>query len=224
MQMIKTIEDYKNLDVTIPLLKSEGVFIVENFISGKELEDLTKEFKDLCVNKGTKYNFGKLYRGQGLNSYKGYGPNVYKTFNKDWMKSLTNEYAPGTEYARSIVGTYDYIPNDNFAQQAWLHSDFKKCLKFFLYLSDIDRTSGALYCSPKSVNRGKEIRESLGSVDNYNKHRRLEETYKADVIAFPPEPIEYPAGTLIVFDTDTFHKGGIVEEGNERLVIRSHNK
>ena len=34
-------------------------------------------------------------------------------------------------------------------------------------------------------------------------------------------PIEAPAGTLIAFDTNCFHRGGLIlEEGKERIVVR----
>ena len=41
---------------------------------------------------------------------------------------------------------------------------------------------------------------------------------------YPPIPVEASAGTLIVFDTDTFHKGGQCEENKSRLVVRAHCK
>ena len=46
--------------------------------------------------------------------------------------------------------------------------------------------------------------------------------YPELVDQYPCEPVEAPAGTLIVFDTDTFHMGGKCDEGKERLIARLH--
>ena len=51
---------------------------------------------------------------------------------------------------------------------------------------------------------------------------RIELDYPELLETYPPEPIEAKAGTLLVFDTDIFHKGGQVEEGKERLIVRLH--
>ena len=36
------------------------------------------------------------------------------------------------------------------------------------------------------------------------------------------KPVVGTAGTLFAFDTDTFHMGGVLKDGHERIVIRSH--
>jgi len=51
---------------------------------------------------------------------------------------------------------------------------------------------------------------------------RIELDYPELLEEYPSEPVEGKAGTLIVFDTNTFHKGGLVEEEKERLVVRLH--
>ena len=51
-----------------------------------------------------------------------------------------------------------------------------------------------------------------------------ENTHKEYIEKYPFESVEGKSGTLIIFDTDTFHKGGVVEKNKERLIIRLHNK
>ncbi|MDA8978292.1 phytanoyl-CoA dioxygenase family protein [bacterium] len=220
--MIQKVKDFKNLDVTTPILESDGVFIVENFIQGDVLNNLKDEVMKKCSNSKN-YEFGKLYRGKPLMSYGESNP-ISQVFNQKWMKDLNDVYYPGGGYGKSVIATHDYVSTQNWARQGWLHFDKVRSFKFFLYLSDIDISCGALHLSPKSREQGTKLSKFMTKKGLYESKRRLEESSLEYVKAFPPEPVEGPAGTLIVFDTDTFHKGGVVEEGKERLIVRLHNK
>ena len=46
--MIQKVKDYENLEVTIPILDSDGVFIVEDFIQGETLNNLRDEVMKKC--------------------------------------------------------------------------------------------------------------------------------------------------------------------------------
>ena len=61
-----------------------------------------------------------------------------------------------------------------------------------------------------------------GAKDYEGVKNRIELDYPKLLEEWPCEPVEAPAGTLIVFDTDTFHKGGKCDEGKERLIVRLH--
>jgi hypothetical protein len=52
--------------------------------------------------------------------------------------------------------------------------------------------------------------------------KTLEVEFPEVIDEYPPEAVNGTAGTLIVFDTDTFHMGGRVEENKSRLVVRGH--
>lgn len=220
--MIQRITDYTNLETTIPVLESDGVFIVENFLTGDDLISLQQEIQAKC-DSGKDYEFGKLYRGNELSTYNKNSA-IYKTFSQPWIKALNDAYYPGAGHGKAVIATHDYISTSNWARQGWLHFDRVRSFKFFLYLSDIDVSCGALHLSPKSREQGTKLNKFMEEKGLYEDRRRLEESAPEYVEAFPPEPIEGPAGTLIVFDTDTFHKGGVVEEGKERLIVRLHNK
>ena len=96
-------------------------------------------------------------------------------------------------------------------------------LKFFIYLTDVDKSSGAFNCSVGSRPFGRELRNHAWGVKDYEGVKnRIELDYPELLEEWPCEPVEAPAGTLIVFDTDTFHKGGKCDEGKERLIVRLH--
>ena len=218
--MIQRIKDYTNLEITLSALKEDGCFVVENSISKEDLKLLKEEILNKC-SKGKKYEFGKLYRGTSIDQYSKKSA-LYKFFTQSWMKELTKAYT-SQPFGKSIIATHDYINTSDWARQGWLHFDRQKSFKFFLYLTDVDSTCGALHLSPGSVKEGETLNKKL-SASQYESKRRLETSYPDLVEKYPPEAVEGSAGTLIVFDTDTFHKGGVVEEGKERLIVRMHTK
>lgn len=217
--MISRITAFKNEPDTLNLLRNEGIFIVENYIQGTALQELHQEVLSLCEQKGGHYELGRNYRGGNLSSHKTHSPVLFNTFNQEWMKNLNSSYR-NQVFCDNIFATHDFKPpSDGSANNSWLHYDKHRCLKFFIYLTDIDKDSGAFYCSPYSIEKTQELRKII---KDYAKERRLDENFPNLVEEFPPEAVEGTAGTLIVFDTDTFHKGGIVKKGQSRLVVRAH--
>ena len=206
------------------LLKSDGVFIVENYIEGDELNDLYNQTLKLCKEDGGHYQFGRNYRGPSLSSFNGES-SIGKVFNQEWMRNLDRLYRKKNNgYGKSVYATYDYKNDEGLARNGWLHFDRNHCLKFFIYLTDIDKTNGAFSCSVGSRSKGEELRlKAWKKTNNYNNVLNRIELNYADILEqYPPTPVESKAGTLIVFDTDTFHKGGECQEGKNRLVIRLH--
>ena len=216
--MIPKIKDHKDLSRTLPLLQEKGVFMVENYIDGNALNELHDEVLQL-TSQGGSYELGNHHRGGNLNSHKSMAPAVFNTYDQQWMKTLNQSYR-NQVFCKNIFATHDLKPQtDGSAPNAWLHYDKQRCLKFFIYLTDVDKRSGAFYCSPGSI---KETSRLRNTIKEYSQERRLEKTFPELVKKYPPEAIEGKAGTLIVFDTDCFHKGGVCEPGAERLVVRGH--
>lgn len=222
--MVKNLKEGATIKDMLDLLKSDGVFVVNQYLQGELLEGLYNETLNLCQTQGGIYEFGRNYRGPSLNSFNK-NSFVNKIFDSEWMRSLDKNYRNcETGYGSSIFATYDYKNDKGLARNGWLHFDRNNCLKFFIYLTDIDKTSGAFNCSVGSRSKGEELRKkawinnsNYGDVKN-----RINLDYPTLSDTYPSEPIEAKAGTLIVFDTDTFHKGGECEVGKERLVIRAH--
>lgn len=213
-----TIEDMSNI------LKEDGVFIIKNFVSGDTLKSLHDETMMLCESSGGYYEFGRNYRGGSLNTFSKTS-NIFQIFDSDWMRKLNDNYTTAkNNYCNSIFATYDYKNDKGLARNGWLHFDRANCLKFFIYLTDIDEDSGALQITPGSIKLGKQLRKD--AIKNSNSYEtiknRIEVDYPELLEKYKPEPIEEKAGTLIVFDTDAFHKGGLCKEGKHRLVLRAH--
>tara|TARA_Y100000385_G_C13104676_1_gene646774 strand:+ start:661 stop:1332 length:672 start_codon:yes stop_codon:yes gene_type:complete len=223
--MIKTLASGATIEDMHNLLKSDGVFLVNNYITGDLLKGLHDEVLDLCENQGGHYEFGRNYRGPSLSNFPS-SSYLTKVFNSEWMKSLHQVYRGTNQgYCSSMYATYDYKNNEGLARNGWLHFDRGNALKFFIYLNDVDKTNGAFSVSPGSRSKGQELRESAWDGQNYKEVlNRIDLDYPELKDDYPFEYVEAKAGTLIIFDTDTFHKGGECEEGKSRLVVRGHCK
>ena len=205
------------------VLISDGIFKVENYLSGETLQDLHDDIFSKCENEAGHYEFGRNYRGDGLSTF-ATNSIISQVYNVDWMKKLYEQYTGSMNgYGKNVFATHDYKFTGELARNGWLHFDRNWCLKFFIYLTDIDASCGAFSCSVGSRKKGQELRQQAWSVNNYDVVKnRIELDYPELMDIYPCEPIEAKAGTLIVFDTHTFHKGGQVETGKQRLVVRLH--
>lgn len=223
--MIKRLEEGATISDMVEILKSDGVFLINEYVSGEFLNGLHDEVLGLCESKGGHYEFGRNFRGPSLKSFPT-DSYTHKLYDSDWMRALDKIYrGTDTGFCSSIYATYDYKSDEGLARNGWLHFDRSNCLKFFVYLTDVDKTNGAFSVSPGSRSKGKELRESAWSSKNYETVlNRIDLDYPELKDEYPFEPVEAKAGTMIVFDTDTFHKGGECEDGKSRLVVRAHCK
>ena len=213
-----------SLEEMYKVAQDDGVFIIQNYLQGQELEDLKSNVLAEIKSKAGQYEFGRNLRGGTLNSYPTSSA-ISKVFNAKWMKDLYLLITEGEDkgYGVSVYGNHDYIVGDKLARNGWLHFDRTTCWKYFIYLTDIDQESGAFTIVPKSHKLGEELHKTAwqehsqyGSVKN-----RIELDYPHLLEGLDTTPIEEKAGTLIAFNTDCFHKGGqILKEGKERVVIR----
>lgn len=233
----------EDLKEQIETINNEGIFLIEDFLDPVSLAEIKEEVLDYHSKIGNPYNFGSVY---GLNNT----PNVQslkqiQVFKKKWIKDLflaMNQSEKG--FYTSLYSTHDYKINDELGRNGYLHFDRNRSLKFFLYLNNVTKQNAAFYVQLKSNLIGRKLRKAAWKnmcpqpADNfflkaikkifgpkYNKVKnRIELDYPNFFDSTKLKPVEAKGGTLIVFDSDLFHKGGqIRKEGMERLVIRMHS-
>ncbi len=218
----KETQDYKRLNL---LLKENGVLVVRNFLSEEELKGLVKEFHYALESDGNSFIKPLDYSvGKACNIFieKIEGsviPFTQKVFSSDWMRRVAKNYLQKDFvlnkeifFVKDVVGS-KHVAND-------LHFDVQPTFKFFIYLNDTTKTNGAFACVPGSHKKADEIRKKLGGKVNYENReltRELPYTEK-DAVS-----VEGKAGSLIIFDTNVFHRAGTVSEG-ERWVMRGHTR
>ena len=227
------------------LLKENGIFKIESYLSSKVVKNLKKEVLDYHKTHGNPYAFGSTY---AIDEPKALSDNSIqkKVFSESWIKKLFLAYNNNIHkgFFANIYSTYDYKNNGELGRNGYLHFDRNVSLKYFLYLNDVTKENGAFFIQPNSHKLGKELREKAWGKfiptpnDNFlkkvllklfGKHfsvvkNRLELDYPELYDYSKLIPVEGKAGTLIVFDSDVFHQGGkINKEGEERIVLRMHN-
>jgi len=220
--MIPTLDKNSTTDEMVSAVVKNGVFKIDNYLSDTELKVLTPDILNKCT-RSDDYEFGKAYRDEGLLTHPE-GSILRLVYDVQWMKDLYHKYT-GTSsgYGMGVFATHDYKFNGELARNGWLHFDRLWKFKFFIYLTNVDKSSGAFTCCPGSREKGLELRQEASRGSKYEGVKnRIELDYPELLDIFPQEPVEAEAGTLIVFDTNTFHKGGQVEDGKERLIVRLH--
>lgn len=206
-------------------LNENGFYVLDSYLEKSEVENLLVEFEELISKDHvgaqlTPYSEGKCVRIFKHEYEKAKFPKTTELFYNESFERISAEYlqeAPNLN--ETIFAVKDVVGSKHIAND--LHYDVLKTLKFFVYLTDTTVKNGAFTCVPGSHKRTLEYRKEKGdeiSFDNRYLSREL------DVDDFPPEiPIEGKAGTLIIFDTDVWHRAGIVSEG-DRKVMRGHTR
>jgi hypothetical protein len=233
----------------IKILKKEGCLHISNFLDNDILVEIENEF-DLIFSKipnygeasldnpselviqGNDYKFGKHLSLHSA-SYR-YFPILMNNINTDFLKNIIYEYF-GTldQFCMQIFMSHDYniASEKDFSRQNYLHFDPYESLKFFLYLTDTTKDSGATYYVPGSHSLGKNYRENKmnlndasgvqGGVphrlDDYEKEPQYT---KKDAI-----PVLAKAGDLLILNTDVLHYGGVCKTNDhDRKLIIIHNR
>lgn len=171
------------------------------------------------------YLFGKAARIGSFLENEDTNPNIFKFFSQKWMFDLFSMYSGKVANFQEMFVQHDYRNDRGVNRNGELHFDRLWTFKYMLYLTDVDETQGPFCTIPGSHIDGKFLRERTWNDNgNYNKAKnRIFKDYpeleydESDII-----PITGTSGTLIVFDTDLFHLGGLVQDSKDRMLIRSH--
>jgi hypothetical protein len=205
-------------------LKQHGVLVIPGVCDAASLSKLNEEF-ETAMNAETPYIRKVDYsNGRAVTiRMQDIEPAVYpataELFKGDIYDRFTKLYLGRDDVSANNVV---YVVNDVVGTKHHandLHFDIQRSLKFFVYLTDTTVKNGAFSCVPGSHKITAEMRMRLGrklSYENRELSRQLP-VREEDAIA-----IEGAAGSLIIFDTDVFHRAGIVTEG-ERRVMRGQS-
>ena len=205
-------------------LSADGFTQIKECVGEEQLVKLSNEFIkiitpplfDCCSDLNLDVGSGVKIR---LEQTQPHLQSTYSFFKQDWMSQISDLFwQKQIEVNNSVYVMHELPGTEHIAQD--LHFDVVKTLKFFLYLNDVTTTNGAFSCIPGSHKQSKQIRQKFGNEISYvNRHLTRQLDYKDDQIM----PIEGKAGDLIIFNTDVWHRAGIVSKG-ERRVMRGHTQ
>jgi len=199
-------------DVTAAVSQS-GVCVINGCAEGAgiSLEPLDALFAGPLAKD---YPYGKVVREFGT-ELQSHIPHIFSLVAGHFPAEVSSFF--GMSRLDAVFLTHDFRNDQGVAPNGYLHFDKIPTLKFMLYLTDCEASSGAFSCIPGSHVVGRRLR--LESPDD---NIIPESNSPLSCFHDMAEPITGPAGTVIVFHTDILHYGGRVEDGRERIVARSH--
>ena len=206
--------DIKHITQTTDIINTINEFGICRIPNYTNVSKLYDEVFDIIKDTPEKsYKFGKL-KVLSNNLFFNY-EEISEKLRDINLNKISNRYI--NNVITEAIITHDYRNDNGIAKNGYLHYDKKHSLKFFIYLTDITENDGPFSVIPKTHIVGKQLRE-----DNPNKTSNVffdypELCYKKDDIL----PIIGKAGDIIIFDTDIFHLGGLLN-GGERLTLKGH--
>lgn len=219
-------------DEMIHHLNSDGIVFLTDFLSEEQLVQLNSEHEQILCSKGSegKENGGK---GTGIDIVEmevgraailhrlqnNHFSETDRVFGSDLMDEVSSRFFDSNfELNTDVYVLHEEIGTKHIAQD--LHFDVIPTLKFFIYLNDVSRSNGAFSCVPGSHKLTQEIRASQAAQITFE-NREITRTH-----SFAEEqivPVEGPAGGLIIFTTEVWHRAGKITEG-ERKLMRGHTR
>ena len=215
-----------NINKIIDVLDQYGCCVIKNFLNKKDLENLKSEFDSIfldakktnnfVINKHPSNKMGSFIvckKNQLKTGYK----TIKKLFYSEFMEKVTQAYFNCNHFLNDDI----FLTLEKASKTEILpwHFDRRHALKFYINLVDVDDTHGAFAYDIGSHREG-HFRANyymltgtrVGDIPNDIPEKELHR----------PTSITTKAGSLVIFDTDGFHKEGLLIEG-ERKIIRGHS-
>ncbi len=216
------------IESVINRLKRDGLALIPGYLDAEQVACLNAEFA-----RSLKEDSASVYaRSQHPTNRQGMTgrldprhsravaefPAITSTFSSDFMRQVADAYYAPHDYSFNEAV---FITNE-FASEVpilpW-HFDRVQSLKFWFYLTDTTRENGAFEYCPGThwegrYRAGYHLSQGCAVIDMPND---IDEELVRNPVA-----LELKAGDLLIFDADGFHRGGVVQEGHERRVLRAH--
>jgi len=218
----------KDIGSILQTLRVHGVCHLPDYLSNESLDGLNIEFEQILMSD-SKSVFAKAahprnqegktarfspWHDDSLTDF----PLITRLFRDDFMHNIALQY-----YAPNVVEVNDevFITNEKPSDIPILpwHFDRVQSLKFWFNLTDTTKENGAFeYCpgthweghyrASYHMSQGVGVQDIPNDID--------------EALIRNPVTVELKAGDLLIFDPDGFHRGGVVQPGYERRVLRGH--
>jgi hypothetical protein len=214
-------------------VKRWGTAVLPGWLDGRRLAGLRGEFEEVLsagddeayykigypAGRAASINRGKLPEGRH--------PFIQEVFQDPKMAAMAHRYVGSPCLLNyELYVTHEYNGSGIVAPT---HFDKLWTLKFMIYLEDVNPGDCPFGVIPGSADVARRRFRKI-----FEKHRLKMLEVSSDAYhqmgndqvpgeMGPVVDIVAPAGTLIVFDTDTFHRAGSLEPGRQRKVMRGHS-
>jgi hypothetical protein len=223
-------------DLTLPLpaklsdvvtrLRRYGVVILPGLLEGPALESMRSEFEQMIaghVELAKRFTVDRndsnvCVRLQRESMGLGLAPEV-QAFYSATVLAIVAEYFFGHKAfaLNNQIFVHETYPTDT-PLSGDLHFDVSRMLKFWIYLDEGKADAGAIRMTPGTNLWLGKIREEFSE----RLIPKAQIVNDVDEAEHPPLSIEAPAGSLVIFITDTAHGAGRVSPGNVRRIMRGH--
>ena len=214
-----------SLEKIIDTLRENGLAVCYGYL--EDVESIKAECERIIENtEEDDYLFGKAARIGSVYDNIESNPAIGSFFAQEWMFQAFQQYTGKVANFNEIFVQHDYRNDRGVSRNGILHFDRISTFKYMLYLTDVEKDCGALSVIPETHLDGAYLRASARK-DAQNQYDKIKNWPLVDYpeLGYTEDdvvPVCGKAGTLIIFDTDLFHRGGLVEDEKDRLMIRSH--
>tara|TARA_B110001452_G_scaffold259054_1_gene254955 strand:+ start:312 stop:1139 length:828 start_codon:yes stop_codon:yes gene_type:complete len=220
----------KDFSKIINSLKINGVAIVESFYDKDLIDNARSVILDLFLkDSANKYSIKKWSHpnedGQQIIAYQKFLESktnsiFKKLFQNSFLKDISEEYYFPNTFEFNEKLRFTYLKSSNKFLTDW-HYDPSQSLKFWVYLTDTDETNGALSIAPGTQFLGRLMSEN--NILKGSSIKNMKTSISDDNILLKNRiSLNASCKDLIIFDPDTFHQGGLIEKGKERIVAYSY--
>ena len=220
-----TLSNFDSMSIR-KLLRSFGLVVVQNYLSAEELKAIKEEIANIentpeCIIKIHQHpnnENGVVYRLRST-QFSQDQKHIIDTMLNERLSCVTRDYYLDRDIILNEEIFFTHEKHDARNILPW-HFDRIQSLKFYINLVDVDESNGALEYCLKSHREGTlrgnyHILKGV-AIEDIPNDVPLDELYNETVISAS-------AGDLIIFDSAGFHRGGVIEKGKERLVLRGHS-
>jgi hypothetical protein len=228
-----TVDRSFNLDEVETALRKFGAAVLPGWADAEMLAPLRQEFEQVLSDSDEGYAYPINYApGRAVSIMrdklpKGRYPALTGFFEHPKMKTMAERYIGHPCLLNyEVYATHETKPAVSVAPA---HFDKLWTLKYMLYLKEVGPNDAPFGIIPGSFKVARERFRAIFEHHNLTHLPIHDQRYQSmNNSELPPGyggvvDIVGPAGTLIVFDTDTFHHAGTVAPGHQRMILRGHS-
>ena len=213
--------DLGEIEYIIKRLEFDGACVIPNAIDEDILRIICSEYNSAIEDSNEEHKVGNTIQVRFMtNKEKLRIPIIswlfdIKLFNDISLAFFENRQV---EHAKEIFLHSSFSTRNPPAGE--LHYDKLKTLKFWLYLNDVCEENGAMKILERSHNKGEKLRE----MNNYIADGRFGYNKINGYEAYKLRSLDGKKGSIVIHNTDCWHKAGKILEGRSRHIIRAHSR
>ena|SRR5438132_165936 len=220
-------------DAVVDRLRRYGAAVMPGLVPAGELAGLREDFHKVLEERDESFAYVIDYpAGRAVSIMRDKVPDgkyarIDSFFRHPKMREVADRYVGHPCLLNyEIYATHEFRPTIDVAPT---HFDKLWTLKFMLYLNDVSDGNAPFGVVPGSCTVARKRFRDIFEKAQLRTLTMDDERYQAmdnsDPRGVVGEVVDIvgPAGTLIAFDTDTFHHAASVANGTERMILRGHS-